>query len=138
MIVQYLLAIGCILLVVSLPIARTPLGGHLRRFACASFLLALTPSLFFGAIQHTPLDVPSAGQPTFGTTLGCVIGIVLASVLSFTILELRRYLLRPKRDAWSEYISQRSSGKTILKDREATRESVLPPLVPSDADDEEP
>jgi hypothetical protein len=114
MIVQYLLAIGCTLLVVSLPIARTPLGGHLRRF-----------------------DVPSAAQPTFGTTLGCVIGIVLACVLSFAILELRRYLLRPKRDAWSEYISQRSSGKTVLKDREATRERVLPPL-PSDADDEAP
>lgn len=134
LIVQYLLAIACVLFVVSLPLSRLPIGGHLRRGAAALFLLAITPSVFVGAIRRASSG-HSSPQPPFGATLGCLSVIVIVCIVSYAILEVRAYLRRPKSDAWSEYINLRSTGKTVLSQRD--RDRMLPHLAPTDAREDE-
>lgn len=120
-IVPYLFTAACALLVVSLPIARTSIGSMLRRCAGASFLVAITPSLFFGLVGSQPgSGTPSSPEFT-ANPFGCVIGFALLSLLSYAVLEIRRRFRRPKQDAWSEYINMRFAGKVVVKDRNNQR-----------------
>jgi hypothetical protein len=136
MIVPYLFAVACVLLVVSLPIARTPIGSMLRRCAGALFLLAITPAVFFGLVGSQPVSGTSSSPEVTANPFGCVIGFVLLSLLSYAVLEIRRRFRRPKQDAWSEYINARSAGKTIVKDRDKRR--GISPLAPTDPDEDGP
>jgi len=136
MIVEYLFAAACALLVVSLPIARTPLGSMLRRCAGALFLVAITPALFFGLVESHPAGGTSTSPELTSNPFGCVIGFALLSLLSYAVLEIRRRFRRPKQDAWSEYINARSAGKTIVKDRNKPR--GISPLAPTDPDEDPP
>lgn len=129
MIVQYLLAIACILFVVSLPLARTPIGGILRRWAAACFLLALAPALFIGLLRHVIRGTASSPH-SIGTTIGGVVALVFLCVVAYAILEIRAKLRRPKQDAWSEYINMRSTGKVVVKDR--NKQAGMPPVTPPD------
>jgi hypothetical protein len=130
MIVGYLFAAACVLLVVSLPIAGTSIGSMLRRGAGALFLLAITPALFFGLVGSHPVSGTSTTPGVAANPLGCVLGFVLLSLLSYAVLEMRRRFRRPKQDAWSEYINARSAGKVVVKDR--NKQPGIPPLTPPD------
>ncbi|MEA2569272.1 MAG: hypothetical protein QOI24_1273 [Acidobacteriota bacterium] len=140
MIVLYLFAAACALLVVSLPIAGTSIGSMLRRYAGVLFLLAITPALFFGLIGSQSVvgspsvDGTGTSPGVSANSFGCVIGFVLLSLLSYAVLEIRRRFRRPKKDAWSEYINARSAGKTIVRDRD--KRPGIPPLAPTDTDED--
>lgn len=111
MLVQYLVATACLLFVLSLPLGKLPVATTLRRWAAVLFLLAFAPSVFFGLIQSsTPHASP--GSPSEGCSLGAIAGFVILSLLAYGILELRKRL-RPGKsgDAWSDYVSLRTSGK---------------------------
>lgn len=134
MIVGYLFAAACALLVVSLPITRTSIGSMLRRCAGTLFLLAITPALFFGLVESQPASDTSTTPQITASPFGCVIGFALLSLFSYCVLELRRRFRRPKQDAWSEYINARSAGKIIVKDRDKRR--GISPLTPTDPDED--
>lgn len=110
--IQYALALACLLFVVSLPIWKLPIAATMRRVAGALFLLAFLPSVFFGLIPASP---PSSGDA--GTTgpainpLEAIGGLILLSLVAYAILALRKRLKKNPKDAWSEYVSLRSSGK---------------------------
>lgn len=134
MLIQYALAAACLLFVVSLPIWKLPIAATMRRIAGALFLAALLPSLFFGVIS-TPSNSPAA-QPTSNPPsavahpLSVIGGLVLLCVLSYVILEIRKRMKKTSKDAWSEFVSLRSSGKKPAGD---PRSSHTPSLF-----DEEP
>lgn len=130
MIVGYLFAAACALLVVSLPIARTPIGSMLRRCAGTLFLLAITPALFFGLVGSQLGNGTSSSPEVTANPFGCVVGFAILSLLSYAVLEIRRRFHRPKQDAWAEYINMRSAGKVVVKDR--NKQSGIPPLTPPD------
>ncbi len=136
MIVPYIFAAACALLVVSLPITRTSIGSMLRRCAGVLFLLAITPSLFFGLVGLQHVSGASTSPGVTANPFGCLIGFALLSLLSYAFLEIRRRFRRPKQDAWSEYINARSAGKIIVKDRDKRR--GISPLAPTDPDEDGP
>ena len=134
MIVRYLIAAACLLFVVSLPVARTQFGGTLRRCAAVCFLAALAPSVFFGLIglpttEHLSPITPGLGRPLV------IFGLILLSVLSYAGLEIWKRLHRPRNDAWTEYVNQRSSGKTVIQERDRRR--AFSEIGTREQDDEE-
>lgn len=111
---QYAIATGCLLFVVSLPLGKLPIASTLRRAAGALFLLALLPSLFFGLLaQSLPSSGNGAGTaPLHGfDLLRGVLGLLVLSALAYAILAIRKRLRTTSKDAWSEFVSLRSSGK---------------------------
>jgi len=128
-IIYYCIALACVLAVVSLPLGKTAIAGTLRRLAGALFLLALAPSLFFG-IFASPSG--SGGGAATANPLAVLGGIVLLAVLSYAILAVRKRLTKTSKDAWSEFVSLRSSGKRPVGT------DPRPNHAPSLFDEEEP
>lgn len=119
--IAWAFALGCALLVLSLPLSMTAVGRGLRRAGCFVLLLALSPALIVGLLAG---NGPSgAGR---GASLNILEWIGLATVLSLgaaATLAIRKRLTRPGRDAWSEWVSQRSSGKQPLNRPTAAAEA---------------
>ena len=113
-----LLALACALFVLSLPLGSTGIGVTLRRWAGVCFLASLLPSLLIGLGREALGGRGTAGSSSFGSDLGCLAFAVLLSVLAFAVLEIRKRLRSSSRDAWSEYVSQKSSGKQPIIRRE--------------------
>ncbi|HYC90562.1 MAG TPA: hypothetical protein VEO54_15200 [Thermoanaerobaculia bacterium] len=109
-IIAYCLAAACLVFVIALPLGKTGIGATLRRWAGALFLLALAPSLFFGIldVRHGAVSGESGGGANALTVFG---GLVLLAVVSYAILAIRKRLRTSAKDAWSEYVQLRSSGK---------------------------
>jgi hypothetical protein len=107
--VEYSIAVACLLFVVSLPIAKLPIAGTMRRIAGALFLLAILPSLFFGLITPSQGSGAAPSSPT--NPLAMIGGLVVLSVTAYVILAIRKRLKKSPKDAWSEFVGLRSSGK---------------------------
>jgi len=110
------LTIACILFAVSLPVSGTGLGRTLRRWALFCFVLALAPSVFVGACRQVAASTGGSGGDVGGASLLGALAVL--SVLAYAILKLRARFLRPTRDAWSDYVGQRSAGKRVVDDRD--------------------
>lgn len=120
LLIQYLIAAGCLLFVVSLPIWKLPIAAKMRRIAAALFLLAFLPSLFFGMFTSPSQSAagPTAAAPSSpgAHPLSVIGGLVVLCVLSYAVLEIRKRMKKTSKDAWSEYVSLRSSGKKPVSD----------------------
>lgn len=101
----------------------------LRRWAAAFFLLALAPSVFIGLVHRVAPTRPKGRLSEAIQALSCLIGLMLLSLVAYAVLELRRRIGKPKSDAWSEYISLRSTGKTLARDRDRRH---MPPAILED------
>lgn len=135
-IIQYLIATACLLFVVSLPLGKSSAGSTLRRVAAVLFLLALMPSVFYGVIQHGQQTPESAGSAhNIGCSIGTLIGIAILSLLAYAAIEIRKRIGRPSKDAWSEYINLRSTGKTAVRPQKQSRRSGVSPILDQDDDD---
>jgi p-aminobenzoyl-glutamate transporter AbgT len=110
LLIQYSIAAACLLFVVSLPIAKLPIASTMRRIAVALFLLAFLPSLFFGIIA-APHHNGGAAPSSPSSTLALIGGFVVLSFIAYAILAIRKRLKKSPKDAWSEYVGLRSSGK---------------------------
>src|SRR5215212_2547956 len=123
--IQYCVAVALLLFVVSLPIAKFPIAGTMRRIAAALFLLAFMPSVFFGLISSPSRT--DGGELHGGANPLAVIGaLVLLSCAAYAILAIRKRLKRSPKDAWSEYVGLRSSGKRpVGSDPRTTHTSSL-------------
>lgn len=130
-IIAYCLAAACLVFVIALPLGKTGIGATLRRWAGALFLLALAPSLFFGLIgaRHDAMSGISADGANPLAVLG---GLGLLAVLSYAILAVRKRMTKTSKDAWSEYVNLRSSGKRPVGTDPRTHH------VPSLFDEEDP
>jgi hypothetical protein len=107
--IEYSIAVACLLFVVSLPIAKLPIAKTMRRIAGALLLLAFLPSLFFGLI--TPAQGSGAAPNSAANPLAMIGGFVVLSVVAYVILAIRKRLKKSPKDAWSEFVGLRSSGK---------------------------
>jgi hypothetical protein len=126
-IVQYVVAMACLLFVLSLPLGKLPFAGKLRRWAGFVFLLAFLPSLFFGLIATSPHGTaPTSALAHNGCSFGAVLGFILLSLLAYAILEVRKRF-RPGKsvDAWSDYVSLRTAGKRPVSADRAARPASL-------------
>lgn len=112
LLIQYCIAAACLLFVVSLPIAKLPIASTMRRVAGALFLLAFLPSLFFGLITSPSQQPGGEVQATAGVNaLEVIGGLVILSGIAYAILAVRKRMKKSPKDAWSEYVGLRSSGK---------------------------
>ena len=104
------LAGACLLFVLSLPLGKGETATTLRRWAGVLFVLALAPSLVVGIAGSGTRPTTSGG---FGVVdaLALVGGLGLAGLAAWGALEVRARFRRGKRDAMSDYFSQRSTGK---------------------------
>lgn len=136
MIIQYLVAGACLLFVVSLPLGKTSSGASLRRGAAVLFLLAFMPSVFFGLISSGSAspNEPRSAADQIGCAVAGVVALALASVVAYAFLEIRKRIKRPSKDAWSEYINLRSTGKTTVR-RQTSRRRHTSPLMEDDDDE---
>ena len=115
LLLQYAIPTACLLFVVALPLGKLPIASTLRRAAAALFLLALLPSLFFGLLAPS---LPSSGNgagtaqsPHGFDSFKGMLGLLVLSALAYAILAIRKRLRTTSKDAWSEFVSLRSSGK---------------------------
>ena len=129
-IVTYAIAAACVLFAISLPLGKLTIGATLRRCALALAILAFAPSLFFG-ILNAPAGPRGGGTESVNalTVLG---GFTIFAVLAYVILAIRKRLRTTAKDAWSEYVHLRSSGKRPVG--ADARTSAAPSLF----DEEEP
>ena len=137
-VIQYLVAASCLLFVVSLPLGKSQTGSGLRRIAAALFLLAFMPSVFFGLVSRGSTNPPHAsGGPLdqVGCALGGLLTVVLLSFAAYAVLEVRKRIGRPSKDAWSEYINLRSTGKTSVRNQKQSRRHGISPLRDQNDDD---
>jgi hypothetical protein len=136
LIIQYLVAGACLLFVVSLPLGKTGAGASLRRGAAVLFLLAFMPSVFFGLISSGSAspNEPRSAADQFGCAIAGVLTLATASVVAYAFLEIRKRIKRPSKDAWSEYINLRSTGKTTVR-RQTSRRRHTSPLMEDDDDE---
>ena len=105
------LAGACVLFALSLPLGKLPAAATLRRWAGVLAVLAFGPALV-GAIAGTaPPRVPGEGGVSVVDVLAGIGGFALLSLAAWATLEARARLGRGKRDAMSDYFSQRSTGK---------------------------
>lgn len=117
-------AIGCICFVLSLPIGSTQLGQTLKRWAVFCFIAAFAPSVVFSLFCSGAHGAASStGSGT--NPLSALGGLALLSGIAYGVLKLRARFSRPQRDAWSEYIGQRSAGKRVVDDRERRRDDLI-------------
>jgi hypothetical protein len=103
------LAAAVALFVLSLPFGGLAIGKTLRRGALLCFLVAFLPALLSGLVV-------GAGGIGRGSGVGVLEGIGLLTVLAlgaYAVLAIRKRL-QPGRDAWSQYVSQKSAGKQPL------------------------
>lgn len=109
--VGFALAGACLLFALSLPLGKLPVAATLRRWAGVLAVLAFGPALV-GAIAGTaPPRVPGEGGVSVVDVLAGIGGFALVSLAAWATLEVRARLGRGKRDAMSDYFSQRSTGK---------------------------
>ena len=137
-VIQYLIAASCLLFVVSLPLGKSQTGSGLRRIAAALFLLAFLPSAFFGLIQQGGTNTSqSTSEPLdqIGCALGGLVTVVFLSLAAYAVLEVRKRIERPSKDAWSEYINLRSTGKTSVRNQKQSRRPGISPLMDQNDDD---
>jgi hypothetical protein len=129
LVIQYAFAAACLLFVVSLPIWKLPIAATLRRVAAALFLAALLPSLFFGVIAPASPSAGAGSSPASSSSgpnaLEVIGALVLLSVVSYAILAIRKRLRTTSKDAWSEFVSLRSSGKRPVGDPHTTHTPSL-------------
>ena len=110
----FAIAVGAFVL--ALPLKGTRVGTFLFRTAGAAFALALLPSLLVG-LTGSAL-VPSGGSGGAENALAGVGLLVLLALGAFAVLWVRKRFGPKQRDAWGDYISQKSSGKQVI-DRNA-------------------
>lgn len=115
--IRLLFAAAIALFVLSLPISKSKLGGHLRAAAGVCFVLALLPSLIFGLFFHTS---STHGQPNpasiasrIGAGLSCLGALVVLSLGAYAILSIRKKLFRPKKDPWEIFFSRGGGKKRV-------------------------
>jgi hypothetical protein len=126
LIIQYTFATACLLFVVSLPIWSLSIGAKLRRIAGALFLAAVMPSLFFGLLTSSPSPGDDgSGAAEAPNALELLGAFVLLSVVSYAILEIRKRMKKTSKDAWSEFVSLRSSGKRPVSDARTAHTPTL-------------
>lgn len=134
--IQYLVATACLLFVVSLPLGKSNAGSTLRRIAAALFLLAFMPSVFYGLIQRgQPGDASGGPGNDIGCSIATLLGLVVLSLLAYAAIEIRKRIGRPSKDAWSEYINLRSTGKTAVRPQKQARRTGISPLLDQNDDD---
>lgn len=104
--------------VLALPLKGTRGGSFLFRTAGVAFLLALLPSLLVG-LTGSAL-VPSGGSGGPETALAGIGLLALLVLGAYAALWIRKRLGPKQRDAWGDYISQKSSGKQVI-DRSAEK-----------------
>jgi hypothetical protein len=95
-IVQYLVAGACLLVVLSLPIAKTALGAALRRWGCFLFLLAVLPSVFFGLLRQT---VRSQTPWNVGRVLEEAVTVLVVTAIAYGVLAWRKRAAAEKKAA---------------------------------------
>jgi hypothetical protein len=108
-VISLCLAAAVALFVLSLPFGGLGIGKAMRRGALLFFLVAFLPALVSGLVLGGRGAVGGAG-------LGVLEGIGLLTVVSvgaYVALAIRRRL-KPGRDAWSQYVAQKSAGKQPL------------------------
>lgn len=115
----FAVAVGAFVL--ALPLKGTRAGSFLARTAGAAFVLALLPSLLVG-LTGGALDSPgrSGGSGGPGTALAGIGLLTLLVLGAYAALWIRKRLGPKQRDAWGDYISQKSSGKQVI-DRSAEK-----------------
>lgn len=101
----FAVAVGAFVL--ALPLKGTRAGSFCFRTAGVAFVLALLPSLLAGL---TGVAVSGGGGASILTWIG---GITLVALAAYTTLAIRKRL-KPGRDAWSQYVAQKSAGKQPL------------------------
>lgn len=111
--------LAVLLFVLSLPVAATGVGKFLRRWALFFLVAALAPSVVFSLFCSSHSTAGTTGEGP--STLSEIVGVALVSAIAYGILKVRARFLRPQRDAWSEYVGQRSAGKRVVDDRERTK-----------------
>lgn len=93
--------------VVALPLKGTRVGSFLFRTAGVAFTLALLPSLLTGL---TGVTFSGSGDASILAWIG---GLTVVACTAYVILAIRKRL-KPGRDAWSQYVAQKSAGKQPL------------------------
>lgn len=123
------LALACLLFVLSLPLSTTAFGKTLRTWAGFLFLLAIGPSLFFGVLKQSagPGGTGAAGSGLgVGDALAGIGALALLSVGAYVALQVRSRTGGAKRDAMADYFSRRSSGKEpVVRRRNDEDEGVF-------------
>lgn len=115
MLIQILVAAACFLVTASLPIAKTALGGALRRWGCFLFILAFLPSVFFGLLHQT---LRSRMPWSAGRILEELFTILMVAVVAYTVLAWRKRVMasreRPKRIAMKQPVDPPGTRPDIL------------------------
>lgn len=106
-IISLCLAVAVGALVLALPFRGTRVGSFLFRTAGVAFTLALLPSLLAGL---TGVAISGGGDVSILAWIG---GLTVVAITAYVILAIRKRL-KPGRDAWSQYVAQKSAGKQSL------------------------
>lgn len=122
-------ALACLLFTLSLPLGGLGAGDlakSLKRTSLFLFVLALGPSLFFGALKEA-VGSSASGSASSGSTnpLAVIGGLALLCGGAYLALQIRKRTGRSKGDAMSDYFQQRSSGKRPVR-REDEERSRFP------------
>jgi hypothetical protein len=120
------IALACLLFVLSLPLSATGFGKTLRMWAGFLFVLALGPSLFFGALKQTVGgDGGNASNAGVGDVLAAIGVLAILSVAAYVALQVRSRKGGAKRDAMADFFSRKSSGKEPIARRRDDDEGVF-------------
>ena len=115
----FAVAVGAFVL--ALPLKGTRAGSFLLRTAGVTFLLALLPSLLVGFTGGALVSPGRSGGSGGPETVLAGVGLLTLLVLgAYAALWIRKRLGPKQRDAWGDYISQKSSGKQVI-DRSAEK-----------------
>ncbi len=109
-------ALACLLFTLSLPLGGATFAKSLRKAALFLFILALGPSLFFGALKES-LGASGSGSTSAGPTdvLAALGGLALLSVGAYIALQVRKRSRRGERNAMTDFYNQRSTGKRPVR-----------------------
>ncbi len=115
----FAVAVGAFVL--ALPLKGTRVGSFLFRTAGAAFVLALLPSLLVGLTAGALVAPGRSGGSGGPETALAGIGLLTLLIFgAYAALWIRKRLGPKQRDAWGDYISQKSSGKQVI-DRSAEK-----------------
>jgi hypothetical protein len=79
-------ALGCFLVVVSLPLGSA--GSSIRRAGAALILIPLAGAVLFGALR----DAVQHGGVTGRVGASAILGLIILSVLAYAVLKVRKSL----------------------------------------------
>jgi uncharacterized membrane protein YfcA len=102
-------AVAVAAFVLALPCTGTRVGRFCYRTAGVAFTLALLPALVTGLAGVTLSGRDEA------SILAWIGGLTLVALAAYAALAVRKRL-KPGRDAWSQYVAQKSAGKQPLGD----------------------